>query len=276
MAVVRTPSTATPRDAHCEVSEEPVGHPVRVPRARLVPRRGGPVRDDAPDGAPGRGAPWPAAGGAATPSEDDRSAWRPDRRARPGDRRPDQRQAPPAHLPGRWVHGLGPSPAPGGRHGQGRLAARPPRVPALAAGAWRAPRHRLGQRGRPPRLLRGPALEPLALRPVRPRREPGDDPRDARRVLRDAWRRARGRARRPDGLPQGRRCRERRRAGARLPRVRFPLWLPARLLRGRRPGIEGRRRAPRGVRQGRPPGPRGRRSPTSRRPTRRRSPGAPR
>ena len=58
-----------------------------------------------------------------------------------------------------------------------------------------------------------------------------------------------GRARRPDGLPEGRRGRERGGADPGLCPVRDPLPVPARLLRGRRPGVQGDRGEPRRLRQ---------------------------
>ena len=70
-------------------------------------------------------------------------------------------------------------------------------------------------------------------------------------------------ARRPDGLPEGRGGRQRGRADRGLRPVRHPLRVPAGLLRGRRPGVEGDRGEPGRLRQGRPDGARrARRRPT--------------
>ena len=64
-----------------------------------------------------------------------------------------------------------------------------------------------------------------------------------------------GGAGRPDGLPEGRGGRQRGGADPGLRPVRHPLRVPARLLRGRRPGVEGDRGEPGRLRQGRPDGP---------------------
>ena len=169
-----------------------------------------------------------------------------------GDRWPHQCQAPAAGLSGRRLHGLGADPPSRCPRGQGGLAPAAARLSALAAGARRASGRRLGSHRRPACLLCGARLEPGALRALRRPRGPADHPAPARRVLRDPRRRARRGARGPDGLPQGRHRRERRGAGTRIRRLRPPLRLPARLLRGGGPRVEGGGRAPGGLCQGRP------------------------
>ena len=62
---------------------------------------------------------------------------------------------------------------------------------------------------------------------------------------------------RPDGLPEGRGGRQRGGAHRGLRAVRRALRVPARLLRGRRPGVEGHRGEPGRLRQDRPDGPAG-------------------
>ncbi len=123
--------------------------------------------------------------------------------------------------------------------------------PTLGAGARRAPGHRLGHRGRAAGVLRGARLEPLPVRALRrATRRARHHAAPARRVLRGDRRRARGRARRPDGLSQG------------------PAWSPTSWCRtpdyvrfathyGFRPDfceaggprVQGRRRGPRPLRQ---------------------------
>ena len=94
-----------------------------------------------------------------------------------GDRWPHQRQAP-AAAP------VGPAGYTGSARtlrravarGQGGAPPAAPRLSALAAGARRAPGHRLGRHRRPARLLRGARLEPGAVRALRRARGPGRPP----------------------------------------------------------------------------------------------------
>ena len=155
-------------------------------------------------------------------TQEHRCVRRPDRRTCPGHRRPDQCQASADHLPGRRIWRLA-APLPAGcRRGQGELASSAPCLSALAAGSRRTPRHRLGHRGRHPRLLRGSRLEPGSVRPLRRPRGPGHDPGSAGRMLRDPRRRAGRGPGGSDGLPQGWRRRQRRRAGSGIRRPSPP------------------------------------------------------
>ena len=156
---VSKPSRPTPRDAHCEVSEGTVGHPVRIPRARQLPRRRGPVRDDATR--PFAGSSSAAAGHRRRrpprPKSTDPFADLIAERVRATDGRISAKRLLPPAGPPAIAGSL--------RHfrravAEAKAAGAPPAgVSALAAGPWRASRHRLGQRGRPPRLLRRSGLE---------------------------------------------------------------------------------------------------------------------
>ena len=99
------------------------------------------------------------------------------------------------------------------------------RLVAEAKQAWRRDHHRgrrpavwapgemlvidWGSAGRAARVLRGAGLVPVPVRAVRRRRAGRDHAGDAGRVLRGARRGPEGGAGRPDGLPEGRRGRER-------------------------------------------------------------------
>ena len=127
-----------------------------------------------------------------------------------------------------------------------------------------------GVAGRAARVLRGAGLVAGPVRALRRRREGRHDAGAARGVLRGPRRGPGGGARRPDGLPEGRGGRERGGADPGLRAVRRPLRVPARLLRGRRPGVEGDRGEPGRLRQDRPDGPAAPTGPASRSPTWRR------
>ena len=155
---------------------------------------------------------------------------------------------------------------------------RPARRCGAAQSSWpaaggvvtgRASGHRLGGAGRAARVLRGAGVVAGAVRALRRQRARRHDAGAAGGVLRAPGWGARCGARRPDGLPEGRGGREQGRAHRRLRAVRRAPRVPARLLRGRRPGVEGDRGEPGRLRQDRPDDPRprrsgGRRSPTCR------------
>ena len=254
MAVVRTHHRQTRGTPIVKSARHTVGHPVRVPRARQLSGRRGPLRDDPPRPSAGS---WSAAAGrrpSGPPRPRTPTRWPPCSPS--ASRRPTAGSAPSACCP---------RPGPRATSGSARTLRR---AVAEAKAAWRRDRRVYrpwqavpgehlaidwGGRGRAPRLLRGPRLEPGPLRAVRGRREPGDDPAPARRVLRGPRRRARRRARRPHGLPQGRRRRQRRRAGTRATSPSPPTTASGPTsARRRTPRSQGRRRAPRRVRQGRP------------------------
>ena len=115
------------------------------------------------------------------------------------------------------------------------------------------------------RVLRGAGLVAVPVRPVRRRREGRHHAGDAGRVLRGPRWGPEGGAGRPDGLPEGRGGRQRGGPDPGLRPVRHPLPVPARLLPGRRPGVQGDRGEPGRLCQGRPDGPaRARRRPVGR------------
>jgi hypothetical protein len=124
--------------------------------------------------------------------------------------------------------------------GQGEVAAAAPAVPALGAGAGPAPGSPLdaGQ-GRSADVLRGAGLVAVPLRAICPGPAPGDHAEAAGGVPGGVGRGAGSGAHRPDGVPT---CGGGGQPGGAAPRVRplrRPLRVPARLLRGGRPRVEG-------------------------------------
>lgn len=154
-----------------------------------------------------------------------------------GDGWADHREAAAAATARGRLYGFGAHVAAGGRGAEGRVEADAAGLPAMDAGTRWAPAHRLRHRHAGPEpwveaVHRGVAVVAVAVRAVHPRRIPGNDVADARRVLRGGWWGARRGSGRPDGLLEGRRGRQRGRADRRLCAIRGALPVPAGLLRG--------------------------------------------
>ena len=134
---------------------------------------------------------------------------RPGRRAGEGHVGPDLGQAAAAGGEGGRVCGVAAELPAAGRRREAGVAARSPPGPAPGGvGAGRGAGDRLGQRRRAACVLRGAGLVAGPVRAVRRQRAGRHHAGAAGRVLRGARRCPEGRARGPDGLPEGRRGRE--------------------------------------------------------------------
>ena len=168
----------------------------------------------------------------------------------------DHREAVAAGRPGRGLRRVGPQLPAAGRGAESVVAPRQPSWPAAGGVVpGRASGHRLGCAGRAARVLRGAGLVRVPVRALRRQRARRHDVGDAGGVLRGPRRGPETGAGRSDGLPEGRRGRERGGPHRGLCAVRVPLPVPARLLRGRRPGVQGHRGEPGRLRQDRPDDP---------------------
>lgn len=176
-------------------------------------------------------------------SEQHRRGAGPDRREGARHRRPHLGQASVAAGSSSRLRRLGPELPLGRGRGEAALAAPAPGVPTLGPGPRRAPGHRLVHRGRLADLLRRVGLEPVALRAGGQRPAGAHHHADAGRVPRGDGGRSQDRAHRPDGMSEGRSRGQRGRADTGLRALRHPLRVPARLLRGGRPRIQGGRRS---------------------------------
>ena len=240
-----------------EISEGENGHGRRLHRRGQLSRGSRDLRHHPEDGQAGRRAgPGRREAADTSPSgPQHRRRGRGRRRPRRADEGTHLGQAPAARGPGGGLWRLGAQLPPAGGGRQGRVApGASPRPAPRGVGPGRDPHHRLGIGGPSARVLRGGAVEPVPLRALRRRREGADDLPLARRVLRGARRRPEDGPRRSHGLSQRRRGHERGGAHPRLRPLRHPLRLPARLLRGGRPRVQGDGRAPGGLCQAGPGG----------------------
>ena len=263
-----------------EISEGTHGHACRLPGGRLLPGRRRDLRDHAEDREAfgrsrrsGRGRTRPRRG----PPQLRRGGRRRRRDGCPH-QGPDHGQATAAGGGGRRLHRVGPQLPPSGGRGEGGLAVEEP--PGRRPGIW-APGDTVvfdwGEIG--PLFVFCAVVAWSRFRFVCFTDNLGAEA--TMEALAECFeadrRRAEQGTHRPDGMPEGRHGRRAGDPHAGLRALRHPLRVPARLLRGGRPRVQGPGGEPGRLREVRPDDPRSScRSPTWQKPTPRGGPGAPR